>query len=69
MKAKETYKVVSETMVCEEKRYVCYGIASEKHAIHHISTDWEMVEMIADIANLLDLDPDRICDVIEEILP
>ena len=69
MKNVNKYTIVSEVFVCEEGSCLCYGIRREDDAIRHISTDRVFVEMVTEVVNRLDLDPQRARDLIESLLP
>ena len=69
MKNVKKYTIVSEVFVCEEGPCLCYGIRREDDAIRHISTDRVFVEMVTEVVNRLDLDPQRARDLIESLLP
>ena len=63
------YQVICETMVCEEGPYRSYGMMTRSGTIHDISTDRDLVEEMAAMFNRIDVDPARIGDIIEHMLP
>ena len=63
------YRVICETMVCEEGPYRSYGMLTRSGTIHDISTDKNFVEEMAAMFNRIDVDPARIGDIIEHMLP
>ena len=66
---KRCYQVICETMVCEEGTYRSYGMLTRSGTIHDISTDKNFVEEMAAMFNRIDVDPARIGDIIEHMLP
>lgn len=69
MQKKGKYRIVCETLVCEEGSCVCYGMHREDDAIPHISTDRTFVQLVADLVNRLELEPHKARDLIEQLLP
>ena len=63
------YQVICETLVCEEGPYQAYGMMTRSGPIHDISPDRRIVEDLAALFNLLELDPSRAESVIESVLP
>jgi len=69
MKNEKKYAIVSELFICEEEPCICYGMQHDGDAIRHISTDRLFVELITELVNRLELDPQRARDLIEALLP
>ena len=69
MKSTKKYTIVSDIYVCEEEPCICYGIQFDKDVIPHISTDRVFVELIMDLVNRLEWEPQRARDLIEHLLP
>ncbi len=63
------YQVICETRVCEEIPYRAYGMMTRSGPIHDISTDKNFVEEMAAMFNRMNVDPGRIGDIIEHMLP
>lgn len=63
------YEVMSETLNCEEGPYRAYGIVAGSCAIHDISTDRAVVEDMVNLFNRMAVDPHRVREIIESMLP
>ena len=66
---KKEYRVCCEELICEEGTFLTYGMARETDVIRDISTDRIFVEMITELVNRLQLDPQRAKALIEQLLP
>ncbi len=66
---KELYSVCVEELDCDGEVCQCFGLSRGSHSIRHISTDRKFVELLAGLVNRLDMEPARVHDLLEHLLP